>query len=78
MAWYRIKYDHVFDSKTHSEIFDTKEEAMKHMRKMLNRYPYAVLKLESSRVEVSGGWRSIGSYTYRRNQKTKRMRIVKI
>lgn len=54
MARYKVRYDHVFDGKR-KRYFDDKVSANKHIRGMLNRFPYATMYLD---VAIkTGGWR---------------------
>jgi len=76
LAKYRIRFDHVIDGKT---IFDkdTKDDAMRLIRKKLGRVPYAKANLKVLNKEKDG-YKHKSSWMFRRRQATGRMRLVKL
>ena len=59
MAKCRVRYDHIFDGKTR-KYFDDKVSAHKHIKVMLNRYPYAIMYIEVP--TKTGGWKPDSTY----------------
>jgi len=76
LAKYRIRFDHVIDGKS---IFDkdTEEDAMRLIRKKLDRMPYAKANLKTLNKQKDG-YKHKSSWMYRRRKKTGRMRLVKL
>lgn len=55
----KVRYDHIFDGKVEMN-FDDKVSAHKHIKVMLGRFPYAVMRLLVP--TKTDGWKSDSTY----------------
>ena len=74
---YRIKYDHMIDSR-YVRFPQNKEEAMRWIRADLSRFPHAKASLQRAKKPFGSGWKPHSSYKWRYNRKTRKHRLVKL
>lgn len=74
---YQLRSSHVIGGQSRWG-YNSKEKAMNKIKKLLPIYPHVEFTLMQINKSDNRSYHSIGTYGFRKNQKTKRYRMVKL